>query len=240
MIDDALRRDPPAARAEWLAEWRDDIAAFLSRELIESAVERGVTVRPPEAGVEYFAFADPSGGLGDSFTAAIAHRDADGKAILDCLHEVRAPFDPAVATREIAATLKAYGVTKVIADKYAALWPVSEFSRNAITLEHSERDRSAIYADFLPLLTSGRARLLDAPRLVGQFCNLERKASPSGKDRIDHPQGAHDDLSNSAAGALVLAGDWGTYDNTLDWVGVPESFAGQPYFARLGGLPWPQ
>jgi hypothetical protein len=171
---------------------------------------------------------------GDSFTCAVAHRDADGKAILDCLHEVRAPFDPAVATREIAATLKAYGITKVVADKYAAQWPVAEFSCNNVTLEHSERDRSAIYADFLPLLTSGRARLIDAPRLIGQFCNLERRAQPSGKDRIDHPVGSHDDLSNSAAGALVLAADWSSYDGTMDWVGAPANFADQPYFSRMG------
>ena len=40
IVDDALKRDPAAARAEWLAEWRDDIAAFLSRELIEAAVDQ--------------------------------------------------------------------------------------------------------------------------------------------------------------------------------------------------------
>ena len=28
IVDDALKRDPAAARAEWLGEWRDDIAAF--------------------------------------------------------------------------------------------------------------------------------------------------------------------------------------------------------------------
>ena len=75
--------------------------------------------------------------------------------MLDCLHETAPPFDPAVATQEIAATLKAYGVGKVIGDRYAAQWPVAEFSRNDISYEHSERDRSAVYADFLPLLTAG-------------------------------------------------------------------------------------
>ncbi len=30
VVEDALRRDAAAARSEWLAEWRDDIAAFLS------------------------------------------------------------------------------------------------------------------------------------------------------------------------------------------------------------------
>ena len=29
VIDDALKRDPAAARAEWLAEWRSDIASFM-------------------------------------------------------------------------------------------------------------------------------------------------------------------------------------------------------------------
>ena len=148
IIADALKRDPAAARAEWLAEWRDDIAAFLSRELVEAAVDDGVVVRPPQSGVAYDAFCDPSGGLGDSFACAIAHKEDDGRCVLDCLHETVAPFDPAAATKEIAATLKLYGVTKVIGDKYAAQWPVSEFSRNDITYEHSERDRTTIYAAF--------------------------------------------------------------------------------------------
>jgi hypothetical protein len=54
VIDDALKSDAAAARSEWLAEWRDDIAAFLSRELIESAVDRGVMVRPPQKSETYF------------------------------------------------------------------------------------------------------------------------------------------------------------------------------------------
>ena len=61
IVADALKRDAAAARAEWLAEWRDDIAAFLSRELVEAAVDAGVTVRPPVSGVSYDAFVDPSG-----------------------------------------------------------------------------------------------------------------------------------------------------------------------------------
>jgi hypothetical protein len=99
VIQDALKRDPAAAKAEWLGEWRDDIAAFLSRDLIEAAVERGVVVRPPQPDEYYFAFADPSGGLGDSFTCGIAHRDVDGRAVLDCLTETLPPFDPAQAPR---------------------------------------------------------------------------------------------------------------------------------------------
>jgi hypothetical protein len=133
-------------------------------------------------------------------------------------------------------------VVRVIGDRYAASWVSGEFGRNDISYEASERDRSAVYADFLPLLTSGRARLLDSPRLVGQLCNLERRASPMGRDRIDHPAGAHDDLSNAAAGALVLASSASSYwANGMAWVGdCSRLYDQQPYFQRLGGLPWPR
>jgi hypothetical protein len=35
LIDAELERDPAKGRAEWLAEWRDDIANFIDRALIE-------------------------------------------------------------------------------------------------------------------------------------------------------------------------------------------------------------
>jgi hypothetical protein len=223
VIDDALKRDVATARSEWLAEWRDDISAFLSRELIEAAIDRGVVARAPDPKQSFFAFADPSGGISDAFSAAVAHKDDDGRVILDALHEVVAPFDPAQATAEVSKLVKSFGCTKVVADKYAASWPVSEFARNDLTLEHSERDRSAIYADFLPLLTSGRVRLLESAKLVTQFCNLERRSQPGGKTRIDHPVGAgvgaHDDLCNSAAGACVLASEEsGYWRDGMRWV----------------------
>jgi hypothetical protein len=202
VVDQALAEDPAAARAEWLAEFRDDIAGWLSSEVIETAVDQGVTVRPPTPLFEYTAFVDPSGGARDSFACAISHED-DGLAVLDCLIEIKPPFNPQAATEQIAATLKTYGVTQVVGDRYAAQWTVAAFATCGIGYRHSERDRSAIYADALPLFTAGRTRLLDNKRLVGQFASLERKTSPIGKDRIDHGPGGHDDLCNAAAGALV-------------------------------------
>ena len=205
IIDDAMGRDPAVARAEWLAEWRDDIATFLNRELIESAVDNGVTVRPPVPGVSYRAFCDPSGGMSNSFTCGIAH--AEGEiAVLDCLLEIPAPFNPTTATGDVARTLKSYELSEVVGDRYAARWIVDAFSKHSVRYTHSERDRSAIYADALPLFTSGRVRLLDNRKLVAQIAGLERRTASFGRDRIDHPAGGHDDLSNSAAGALVMLG----------------------------------
>jgi hypothetical protein len=203
-VDEAMARDPAKARAEWLAEWRDDIAAFLSRELIESAVDNGVSVRPPLPGVAYKAFCDPSGGVSDAFTMAVSH--AEGEAvILDCIVEIAAPFNPTSATGNIAKTLKEYGLTSVVGDRYAASWTIDAFAKCGIRYTHSDRDRSAIYADVLPLFTSGRAHLLDNQRLVGQLANLERRTTSTGRDKIDHPNGLHDDVANAVSGALVRA-----------------------------------
>jgi hypothetical protein len=204
VIDDEVARDPAANRAEYLAEFRDDIGGWMLAEVIEAAVDAGVRVRPPVAGGKYVAFADPSGGARDSFTLAIAHLD-EQNVILDCLHEIKAPFDPAVATFEMAAILKQYGLSSVTGDKYGAQWVVSAFASHGIQYRHSKRDRSEIYLDAMPLFTSGRARLLDHARMVGQFCSLERTTAPSGRDKVDHGKGGHDDLCNAVAGAMVLA-----------------------------------
>jgi hypothetical protein len=204
VIEAALIEDPAAAAAEWLAEFRDDIAGWASYELIEAAVDRDVLVRPPLPDVTYFSFIDGSGGVRDSYCAAIAHNE-NGVAILDCLIEVRAPFNPDSATADVAAVLKSYRCFTTVGDHYSAEWIVSAFAKCGITYRHSDRDRSAIYLDALPLFTTGRARLLDNKRLVTQLASLERKTSPSGKDKVDHGPGGHDDTANVAAGALVLA-----------------------------------
>jgi hypothetical protein len=99
----------------------------------------------------------------------------------------------------------------VTGDRYSAQFVVDAFSKHGVKYEHSSRDRSAIYQDALPLFTSGRARLLDNPRMVNQFAALERRTSSLGKDRIDHAPGGSDDTCNAVALAMVLASavqDW--------------------------------
>ena len=206
IIDNALETDRASAAAEYLASFRDDVSGWASRETIEAAVDRGVLFRPPVPGRRYFCAADASGGVRDSFTGAVAHNE-NGTPTLDCLIEIRAPFNPDVATAQVAEAFQQYGCRSTVADKYAAQWVVQAFAKNGIELKHSERDRSAIYLDVLPLFTTGRVRLLDHPRLIGQFASLERRTSPAGKDRVDHGPGGMDDACNSAASALVQAAE---------------------------------
>ena len=122
------------------------------------------------AGTRYRSGCDPSGGARDRL--AICHDEAN-VAVLDCVVEIKAPFNPALATKEMADVLKSYGLSDTIGDRYAAEWVVDAFAKHGIKYENSERDRSAVYLDALPMFTSGRVRLLDNRRLVSQFAALE-------------------------------------------------------------------
>jgi len=121
IIDDAMARDAAVARAEWLAEWRDDLAQFIDRAVVEAAVDVGVTVRAAVPGQRYYAFADPSGGASDSFTLAVGHIERD-VVVLDCLVERHAPFNPHDVTEELAGVLKGYGLRECTGDRYAGAW----------------------------------------------------------------------------------------------------------------------
>lgn len=202
----ALERDPAAARAEYLGEWRADVESFVPREAIEACVERGVPVRHRVSDLRYAAFVDPSGGSSDSMTLAIAHLE-DDVAVLDVVRETRPPFSPEATVEEFAALMRQYGVSRVVGDRYAGEWPREAFRRRGISYDLSSRPKSAIFLEFLPALVSGRVRLLDSDRLVRQLAELERRAGRSGRDTVDHPTGGHDDLANAAAGALLLVAE---------------------------------
>jgi hypothetical protein len=91
IIDEAYEDDPASAAAEYGACFREDIADFVPREVIDACTVRGRMELLPLLGVNYQAFVDPSGGTSDSMTLAIAHRQGD-IGVLDAVREVRPPF----------------------------------------------------------------------------------------------------------------------------------------------------
>ena len=204
VIDEAMEADPAVASAEWMAQFRSDVAAFVTRAALQACVTSGVLERPPEPGVRYFAFTDPSGGSSDSFTIAIAHRDKE-RAVLDCVREVRPPFSPDNVTAEFAMLCKNYRVASVTGDRYAGEFPRELFRKHGVQYVLSERVKSEVYVNCLPLINAGRADLLDHPRLLNQFAGLYRRTSRGGRDSVDHGPAGHDDLCNAAAGALLAA-----------------------------------
>lgn len=202
-IDRAYARDRAKAKAEYGAEFREDIEDFVSVEVLEACTSAGVLVRPRDPGVTYSAFVDPSGGSADSMTLAISHAKGS-TAFLDAILAVEPPFSPDDVVRSFCDLMKTYGISEVEGDRYAGEWPRERFRKQGITYRLAASSKSELYAALLPMLNSKTADLIEHPVMRDQLLSLERRVSRGSRDSIDHPAGQHDDVANAAAGALVM------------------------------------
>ena len=216
-IKRAFEEDGIRARSEYGAEFRKEGDSYITSDILDVAIIQERRVIPPLSGVRYFAFVDNAGGSGrDSASLAIAHVDKrrpegheEGAVpitfVLDFVTERKPPFSPSAVIKEFSAVLKGYKITQVTGDRFAGDFPVEAFKASGIRMVSSVHSKSELYRELLPLVTSGRVELLDNPQLRNQVLNLERRAARSGADSIDHARGAHDDVANAVAGAIVNA-----------------------------------
>lgn len=211
-VERKLAQDPVRARCEYVIDptspWRSTDADFVPDDALQQCTDHEVRERPPTPGVRYYGWADLAGGSGqDSAALAISHAEPDGRVVLDLLRERRPRFVPGAVVTEFAELLKSYGLNEVNADAWAGGLQRQEWSRNGIELKPARRTTSENYLAGLPLLLSGRARLLDSGTLRSQLAGLERKATSSGHGReiVTHATGRHDDVAAAAMGALVAA-----------------------------------
>lgn len=217
----AYEDDPVSAAAEYGAQFRSDVEAFIVREAVD-AVTSDERERPYLPDFKYFAFADAAGGSGsDSFTLAIGHVEK-GTSVLDVIREAKPPFSPEAIVEQYSTLLKSYRISKLTGDRYGGDWVREKFLEHGITYEPGAKPKSQIYTEFLPLMMSKKCDLLDNTRLINQLCGLERRTARSGKDSIDHAPNGHDDVANAVAGVLTSMGIRKyRYVADLSWVGGP-------------------
>ena len=211
--------DPAGAISEWDAEFRSDISAFLSDELIEASINYGRPLElPPQSGVTYKCFVDASAGRGDAYTVAIGHRDK-GRLVIDAVRGQHVPFgqhsfDPMQATKQFADLCKEYRIGTAIGDNFAGGWVSEAWRKHLISYIKSELTKSEIYLEVLPLFTRGLVSLPDHARLLKELRLLERRVHRSGKDSVDHGRSGHDDYANAVCGCLrsLAFASWDSWD----------------------------
>jgi hypothetical protein len=195
--------DPQGAVAEWDAEFRSDLAAFLDDASIDAAIDRG---RPSELPVRdttvYFVFVDMSGGRHDASCIGIVHREGD-RVVVDVVRGRRG--NPAAAVAEFAELAKHYGCRRITGDNYSADWVATAFENAGCQYVRSRLTRSELYLEGLPLFTRGLVSIPDHAQLIRELRLLERRTARSGKDTVDHGVGGSDDHSNVLFGAMHLA-----------------------------------
>ena len=218
LVDRALEADPQAARAEWLAEFRDDISSFLDIETIEGLVIPGRPGLAPVPGMNYRAFFVPP--PGDARTASPwpwPIGNGTGLFWTWCADANRPSTRRTWWPRNFArcsGSIGAWRFTAIDTAPNGACRPSGIME----SVETPRRDRSQIFVEALPLFTRGQVELLDDKTLKGELRSLERKTRPQGPDLITHGPGGHDDSANSACGALVLVGGRGRPEIRVRWI----------------------
>jgi hypothetical protein len=195
--------DPEAYRSEVLGEFRTGLASLFDPQALEYVVARGRRESPPERGVRYEAFVDPSGGRNDSFGLAIGHRSAIDVAVVDAVRGWSAPFNPAGVVAEAAMLLTQYDVRSVTGDRYGGEWPREAFRAHGIAYDMARKPKSDLYLELLAAVNSGTVELPELPELIRELRGLERRRGASGRDRVDHRPGGRDDQANAVAGLVA-------------------------------------
>jgi hypothetical protein len=203
IIANAYLEDESAARAEWGAEFRCDLEDLFDFDAITRCVVPDRVELPPVADLSYSAFVDPSGGRRDAFTVGIAHRDGE-RCVVDVVRGWRAPFNPTGVVAECATLLQAYRVRKVTGDRYAGEWPREAFRSEGIQYEVAAKTKSDLYLALVAFVHGEQVELPESDAMLRELRSLERRRGTSGKDRVDHPPGGHDDLANALAGVAEM------------------------------------
>jgi hypothetical protein len=102
--------------------------------------------------------------------------------------------------------LKSYGLHAVTGDRFSGNFVVDAFRASGVEYRTSERTTSDAYLAMLPIVNAGAVELLDVPALLTELRGLERRRGTSGKDRVDHRPGAHDDTAAACAGLVAALG----------------------------------
>lgn len=203
--------DPSYYQREYLAEFTDDVEAFLPCGDIDASVVSNRRELPPHDGLRgrYFATLDASSLTGrDRFTLAVGHRDVIGPAtqdgsglVVDCLRGwSRAPV-PQVLD-EAAATLRGYGLTNCTADQYSHTFLRELMQQRGIEVlkfDFSARSKPEVFVALKAGLSQGRFQLLDHPESLRELRMLESKRLSGGSYKIGAPRSGHDDFATVLA-----------------------------------------
>ena len=102
----------------------------------------------------------------------------------------RPPFSPNSVVGDFVDLLNRYGIHEVTGDRWGGEFVRERFEQRGVTYRVSEKSKSELYKEFLPLINSKRVELFDIPRLHAQLGGLERRTARGGRDLIDHAPNA--------------------------------------------------
>jgi hypothetical protein len=204
VVDRALQRNPIAARAEYLAEFRSDLEGFVSLDVIRACTGPHIEL-PPVANTVHTVGLDFSSGSGeDPLGFSLCHSNESGdQAIVDLARDWVPPFSPTDVLRQVADICHRYGIEVVIGDRFAYAFAREILWSHGIKFRVNDKTTSQCFSELAPLLNAGEVLLPQNPKLLSQLGSLERKLSSRGREWIGHPPGDHHDDIAAAVSIAV-------------------------------------
>ena len=204
-LDDQRRRDPELFAREFQAEFIAGAGIYLDPDQIVAA-QRREGVLAPSASQRYYGAIDP-GYQVDAFTLAIAHRDEQGRAVVDgCWAWRRSGHE---ATLDAVVQLaKQYRVRELKTDQHSAV-PIREglLKRGLDTIyaPWTSESKASAFARLKVALATESVELPNDAALVEELCNLEARPTPGGYTRIAAAGSGHDDRAVVVAAVVESA-----------------------------------
>lgn len=202
---------------ECLCVFADSISGFLSRPLVDVAIDKGKGKAerepvPSDALVQpyYICAIDPAF-RHDDFGFAILHKENNG-IVLDMLKRWTPikpqKLNPKVVLAEISELVAMYGIDTVYTDQYQleSLQQLGlEIGLNLIGVDFTGKSKVKIFGSLQQILNQQKLTLLDpvlnddVNELYRQLTQLERRSTHMGSIQISAPEGKKDDLATVLA-----------------------------------------
>lgn len=217
-IRNALARDGESARAEYYAEFRDPLEAYLSTEAIEACVDpRASETQKATSGRVYVMAIDPATQR-DRYGFVVMHSE-QGLYHLDYAHIIKPPVNPEAAEELLFSLVKRYNPRVVRVDT-ASTYQRLKSKLPALKYDPFTRPlKLAIYGSLKEALNLGKVVLYDHKDLLAE---LKALVIRNGVDIAAPRSGSvtHDDLSDCLA-LCVEALASGHYSNNIGWLPDP-------------------
>jgi hypothetical protein len=212
VLERERKRDEEKFRREYLAEFTDQIAAWVVPEVLDPCIVRDRIELPHVENAAYVIAVDPAF-VHNDFALAVLHQTADGPVVVDCVEHwagtKQAPLAYEWVCETIARIANEYGIREVIGDQYCAAVIKQHFDK--LGIHYSEftfglHTRADLFGNLRHLLVQRKIELRDNPVLLRQLRALEERRAPNGNIDIRPSYGQKDDVAVAVAlGAYELA-----------------------------------
>jgi hypothetical protein len=204
VLEQERRLDEENFRREFLAEFTDQIAAWVVPDVLDPCIVRGRTQLPRVEDASYVVAVDPALKHND-FALAVLHKTADGLVVDRVARWAgtkKAPLGYEWVCGEIARIADEYGTREVWGDQYCAAVIRQYFDKLGIRYHEytfGAHTRSDLFGNLRHLLVQRKIELLDEPVLLRELRALEERSTPNGNIDIRPSHSQKDDVAVAVA-----------------------------------------